>query len=55
MKAQDHVEIDELCSELWMVLGEREALAGVESTVDGTSATPRDSDQLANAESEVCL
>ena len=39
MKEKDPVEFDELCSELWLVLNEREGLAGVESRVDGASKT----------------
>jgi hypothetical protein len=37
MKEKDPVEFDELCSELWLVLDERETLARVESRVGGAS------------------
>ena len=39
MKEKDEVELDELCSGLWLVLNEREGLLGVESRVDGTTKT----------------
>ncbi len=39
MKEKDPVEFDQLCSELWVVLDEREALTGVEGRVNGASTT----------------
>jgi hypothetical protein len=41
MKEKDPVEFDELCSELWLVLNEREGLMGVEGRVDGASTISR--------------
>jgi len=41
MKEQDPVGFDELCSELWLVLNERESLMGVEGKVDGESTMSR--------------
>ena len=41
MKEKDPVEFDELCSVLWLVLKEREGLAGVEGSVDGANKTAR--------------
>lgn len=39
MKETDPLKYDELCSDLWLVLDERESLTGVESKVGGTSKT----------------
>jgi hypothetical protein len=39
MKEKDPVEFDELCSELWLVLDERESLTSIESKVGGASTT----------------
>ena len=39
MKEKDPVEFDELCSELWLVLNERESLTDVEGRVDRASKT----------------
>ena len=39
MKEKDPVEFDELCSELWLVLDERESLTDVESRAGGESNT----------------
>jgi hypothetical protein len=37
IKEKDPLKYDELCSELWLVLDERETLASVESRVGGAS------------------
>ena len=39
MKERDPVEFDELCSELWVVLDERNSLTSVESRVGRASKT----------------
>jgi hypothetical protein len=39
MKEKDPVEFDELCSELRLVLDERQSLTGVQGRVDGTGTT----------------
>jgi hypothetical protein len=39
MKEKDPAEFDELCSELWVVLDERESLTSTESKVGRTSKT----------------
>jgi hypothetical protein len=39
MKEKDPVEFDELCSELWVVLDERDSLTSVESRVGRASKT----------------
>jgi hypothetical protein len=39
MKEKDPAEFDELCSELWVVLDERESLTSTESKVGRASKT----------------
>lgn len=39
MQEKDTVKYDELCSELWLVLDERESLTGVENRIGGASKT----------------
>jgi hypothetical protein len=39
MKEKDPVRYDELCSELWLVLDERERLTGREARTGGASTT----------------
>jgi hypothetical protein len=39
MKGKDPVEFDELCSELWVVLDERESLTSIERRVGRASKT----------------
>jgi hypothetical protein len=43
MKEEDPVKYDELCSELWLVLDERESFTGVENRI-GRVRRPRDSE-----------
>jgi len=38
MKEKDPVEFDALCSELWTVLDEREAITGVQGRVYGANS-----------------
>jgi hypothetical protein len=39
MKEKDPVKYDELCSELWLVLDERESFTAVENRIDRASKT----------------
>jgi len=39
MKEEDPVKYDELCSELWLVLDERESFTGVENRIGRVSKT----------------
>jgi hypothetical protein len=39
VKEKDPLKYDELCSELWLVLDERESLTNLESRVGGASKT----------------
>lgn len=39
MREKDPVKYDELCSELWLVLDERESLTGVENRIGRASET----------------
>jgi hypothetical protein len=39
MKEEDPVRYDELCSELWLVLDEREHLTGTEARTGGANKT----------------
>lgn len=39
MKEKDPVRYDELCSELWQVLDERERLTGTEASTGGANKT----------------
>jgi hypothetical protein len=43
MKEKDPVKYDELCSELWLVLDERESFTGVEDRI-GRVRRPHDSE-----------